>query len=43
MTLALLKVVFVHPENHSYPIFTVELNHLGFTYVKKRDHDEIRI
>lgn len=38
-----MRVVFIHPENHTYPLFSLELKSLKMYYDKKCDHDKIRI
>lgn len=42
LNLSYMKAIFIHPENHTYPIFSVELNTLKLNYDKKCDHDEIK-
>lgn len=38
-----MKVVFIHPENHTYPIFSVELQNLRQSYLKTCDHEVVTV
>ena len=41
--LAYLKAVFIHPDNNSYPIFSIIVQETGVDYWKKCDHDQINL
>jgi hypothetical protein len=41
VTLARMKSVFVHPQNNSYPIFTLEVQRISMDYRKRCDCDQI--
>ena len=41
LKLLYMCAVFIHPENHTYPIFSVKLEALSLGYDKKADHDDI--
>lgn len=43
LNLSFMRSVFIHPQNHSYPIFTLELQKLRMSYEKKCDCDNIEI
>jgi hypothetical protein len=36
-----LKAVFIHPQNNSYPLFTLEVQDIGMSYKKRCDCDQI--
>ena len=40
---AYLKSVFVHPDNNTYPIFSIVVKETGVDYWKKCDHDRIHL
>ena len=39
VNLAYLKAVFIHPDNNTYPIFSIEVKKTMVDYWKKCDHD----
>ena len=41
--LAFLKAIFIHPDNNSYPIFSIEVQETIVDYWKKCDHDQINL
>ena len=41
LNLMCLNIVFIHPENHTYPIFSMKLGNLYLGYNKKCDHDSV--
>jgi len=41
--LAYLKAIFIHPENNTYPIFSIIVQKTVVNYAKKVDHDEINL
>ena len=41
--LAYFKAVFIHPDNNTYPIFSIEVQKTGVDYWKKCDHDQINL
>ena len=41
--LAQLKAVFIHPDNNTYPIFSIVVQETGVDYWKKCDHDQINL
>ena len=41
--LAKLKSVFVHPDNNTYPIFSIKVKETVVDYWKKCDHDHINL
>ncbi len=43
LQLAFLQLICIHPQNTSYPIFSVDLKNLGLEYTKKCDCDQIKL
>ena len=43
LKLGQLKAVFIHPDNHTYPVFTMRLYQLALDFQKLQDHDDIGI
>ena len=43
VNLAYLKSVFIHPDNNSYPIFSIIVQETGVDYWKKCDHDQLNL
>ena len=43
LRLSYMSAVFIHPENHTYPIFSLKLNSLALGYEKHYDHTNIRV
>ena len=37
--LAYLEAIFIHPDNNTYPIFSIIVKETGVNYQKKVDHD----
>lgn len=43
INLAYLESVFIHPDNNSYPIFSIKVEETNVDYWKKCDHDQINL
>lgn len=43
VTLAYLKALFMHPDNNTYPIFSIIVQQTMVDYWKKCDHDEMKL
>jgi len=43
LKLAFLQLICIHPQNTSYPMFSIELDNLELEYAKKYDCDQIKI
>jgi hypothetical protein len=41
LKLSYMQCMFIHPGNHTYPIFSLRLQCLSFSYSKMCDHDAI--
>jgi hypothetical protein len=43
LKLSYMLIQFIHPENHTYPVFNLKLECLQLGYYKKFDHDSVMI
>lgn len=41
VSLASLRIVFIHPDNHSYPIFSLNMKKMDLQYLKCYDHEKV--
>ena len=41
--LAYLEAFFIHPDNSTYPVFSIKVGHTAVDYRSKCDHDEIEL